>query len=101
MLSPIASTLDHGLRVLAAAPPPPEIDTTRRGLALLSILMLLGVLLLVCSAAMLLLNARRRRRRQIKPTPPDFATPDPWKESAARMPPAAYESDIEDDRPHG
>lgn len=85
--------------VLASAPPP-EVQTTRRGVVLLTMLMFLGVLLLVLAGVMLLLNARRRRRRKFKPTRPDFATPDPWRESAARMPPAEYESNLDEDRPH-
>lgn len=96
-----AAAIPSVLPILLAAAATPEIQTTRRGVALLTMLMFLGVLLLALSGTMLLLNARRRRRRRYKPTRPEHATPDPWKESAARMPPAKYESDLEDDRPHG
>tara|TARA_R110000782_G_scaffold103991_2_gene191456 strand:- start:163 stop:465 length:303 start_codon:yes stop_codon:yes gene_type:complete len=74
---------------------------TRQGLALLSIVILLGVVLLVCSGAMLILNARRRLRRRVAPKKPSFATPDPWKESAARMPAPDYQEEADQDRPHG
>lgn len=77
-----------------------DAGSTRRGFALLSIVILLGVLLLACSGVMLILNVRRRARRRETPKKPAFATPDPWKESAARMSPAEYEADTED-RPHG
>jgi hypothetical protein len=49
---------------------------------------------------MMLMASRRRRLRRIPHKKPDFATPDPWKESAARMSPADYETDI-DTRPQG
>jgi uncharacterized membrane protein len=74
---------------------------TRQGLALLSIVILLGVLLLACSGLMLIFNARRRMRRRVAPKKPSFATPDPWKESAARMPVPDYQEDVDEDRPHG
>lgn len=105
--APMAPLLASLLTRLAVAAPaaqdatPPAIAPTRNGLLLLTIVMLLGVVLLVCAGSMVLLSARRRHRRRHRPQKkPDFATPDPWKESAARMSPAEYLDNAED-RPHG
>ncbi len=83
------SAMEPILTTLASLPPDAALspEDSKRGWALFALVALLGILLVACAALLVAMSSRRRRLRQARrQNAPTAIGPDPWEESAKRMP---------------